>query len=276
MKIRIVSDLHTDINKYILSKEQFGFLREDVIRDTDVLCICGDLSGSYDDARRTIDKIHSEVLASDPSTYVLFTMGNHESYASKEEDLGRNEIANKLHQEYRDSGLYFLEGDWININSTIFMGACLHTCFAYSEYSIRTATKCINDFKYNYMRKGDNLVRVTPSDYSCNYANTLRNFERTLEEFKECQFVILTHFAPSYKSIHKDYRDSAINDFYCSDLEGFIERHPNIKVWAHGHVHDRFNYKIGETEILCSPYGYYGYDPRTVTPSEYWGMVIEL
>ncbi|WP_215884515.1 hypothetical protein [Acidithiobacillus sulfurivorans] len=27
-------------------------------------------------------------------------------------------------------------------------------------------------------------------------------------------------------------------------------------IWIHGHVHDRMNYRIGKTRVLCNPWGY--------------------
>ena len=44
----------------------------------------------------------------------------------------------------------------------------------------------------------------------------------------------------------------------------------NIKAWCHGHIHSNSDYYIGETNILCNPYGYANYESR-VKPSKYKG-----
>ena len=31
---------------------------------------------------------------------------------------------------------------------------------------------------------------------------------------------------------------------------------PNMKLWIHGHVHNNFDYMIGDTRVICNPRGY--------------------
>ena len=62
-------------------------------------------------------------------------------------------------------------------------------------------------------------------------------------------------------SIHERYRnDKSLNGGFVSDLSEFILDHPNIKVWTHGHVHDQFDYMIGDTRIIAKPRGYFGHE----------------
>ena len=51
-----------------------------------------------------------------------------------------------------------------------------------------------------------------------------------------------------------------MNGAYSSDLSEFILDNPEIKVAVHGHTHDRFNYLVGDTRILCNPRGYKYYE----------------
>ena len=37
---------------------------------------------------------------------------------------------------------------------------------------------------------------------------------------------------------------------------GTIMDNPNIKLWIHGHVHNNFDYMIGDTRVICNPRGY--------------------
>ena len=55
--------------------------------------------------------------------------------------------------------------------------------------------------------------------------------------------------------------DSLTNFAYYSDLSEFILDHPQIKLWTHGHMHNPFDYMIGDTRIVCNPRGYEGYEP---------------
>ena len=69
--------------------------------------------------------------------------------------------------------------------------------------------------------------------------------------------VLLGHHAPSHQSIHERYRGEAImNGAFCSNLDEFILAHDRIKLWIHGHVHNTFDYYIGDTRIVCNPHGY--------------------
>ena len=49
-----------------------------------------------------------------------------------------------------------------------------------------------------------------------------------------------------------------MNGAFVSNLDEFIMDHPQIKLWTHGHVHNVFDYTIGETRVVCNPRGYPG------------------
>ena len=67
--------------------------------------------------------------------------------------------------------------------------------------------------------------------------------------------IVVTHMAPSYRSIAPQYVGNPLNKFFANDLEHIItEKKPYA--WIHGHVHQAFDYKIGDTRVLCNPWGY--------------------
>lgn len=67
--------------------------------------------------------------------------------------------------------------------------------------------------------------------------------------------VVITHHAPSIKSIPEKFRNDILSSAYASNLEDFIiEYKPNY--WIHGHIHEPIEYKIGNTTVLCNPCGY--------------------
>jgi hypothetical protein len=53
-----------------------------------------------------------------------------------------------------------------------------------------------------------------------------------------------------------------MNGAYYSELSDFIESHPQILLWTHGHMHDPSDYVIGSTRVVCNPRGYYGHEPQ--------------
>ena len=51
-----------------------------------------------------------------------------------------------------------------------------------------------------------------------------------------------------------------MNGGYFSNLSNFIMDRPQIKVWTHGHTHQRCDYMMGTTRVLCNARGYAGYE----------------
>lgn len=59
---------------------------------------------------------------------------------------------------------------------------------------------------------------------------------------------------------------------YASDLEEMIlELKPNI--WFHGHIHTSSDYWLGETRVICNPFGYPG---KEENPSFNPNLIAEL
>lgn len=67
--------------------------------------------------------------------------------------------------------------------------------------------------------------------------------------------VVVTHYLPSWRSVHPRYAATDTNCFYVSDVESLIvERQPSL--WIHGHTHESADYIVGRTRVLCNPFGY--------------------
>ena len=67
--------------------------------------------------------------------------------------------------------------------------------------------------------------------------------------------VVVTHFAPARGSIAARFAGSPVNACFVSDLEARI-RAWQPQLWLHGHTHDSFDYRIGETRVVANPRGY--------------------
>jgi hypothetical protein len=67
--------------------------------------------------------------------------------------------------------------------------------------------------------------------------------------------VVVTHHAPSAKSIHPRFAGSILNAAFISDLEHLLG-HERVDLWIHGHTHDSFDYCVNGTRVLCNPRGY--------------------
>jgi len=93
-------------------------------------------------------------------------------------------------------------------------------------------------------------------DILTNHKKDVRFIKENLREGD----VEMTHFLPSYKCISPRWRGSDTN-FYFVGYEFYdliLEKKP--KLWIFGHTHDSVDMMIGETRLICNPYGYEGYD----------------
>jgi predicted phosphodiesterase len=86
--------------------------------------------------------------------------------------------------------------------------------------------------------------------------------------------IIVSHHTPSLRSVHERYRGSPFNASFSNDLdEQILAMKKPPKLWIHGHTHDRFDYMIGQTRVICYPRGYRGEhsDHESYTP-----LIVEI
>ena len=76
-------------------------------------------------------------------------------------------------------------------------------------------------------------------------------------EYHNRPIIVVTHHAPSMYSVAEQYKNDLLSAAFASNLNQFIIEHPQIRLWAHGHCHAPCDYILGETRIICEPFGYY-------------------
>lgn len=82
-----------------------------------------------------------------------------------------------------------------------------------------------------------------------------RRFKGFLYENLEPTDVVITHYLPSWKSVSPRFAGDPSNAWFVSDMARVIA-HKQPKLWMHGHTHDRVDYQLGETRVVCNPGGY--------------------
>jgi len=270
MKIALASDLHLEFGDIYLKNTE----------DAEVLILSGDILIA-EDLRRNPPLIDMSPEELDAAMYnastrrlsakkfrdflsrasfqfpnVVYVAGNHEFYHGKWEetiDVLRTECA-------RYTNIYYLECDTKVINDVTFVGGTLWTdCNKGDPLTLHSLTDCMNDFS---------IIRNDSRGYTkLRPAHTIERHRKTVKYFKHVldnttgKVVVVGHHAPSGRSVHERYiRDTLMNGGYYSDLSEFILDNPKIVLWTHGHVHDPFDYMIGDTRIVCNPRGYAGHD----------------
>ncbi len=111
----------------------------------------------------------------------------------------------------------------------------------------------MNDFKK--IRKEKSYAKMRSIDIAAIHQRSKAWLIQSLSNSVANTNIVITHHAPSIRSIPDIYRDDIICSAYASNLESLIEEHrPNL--WLHGHVHNSLDYQIASTRIICNPRGY--------------------
>jgi Icc-related predicted phosphoesterase len=113
----------------------------------------------------------------------------------------------------------------------------------------------MNDYKM--IRRDPSYSRLRSIDMHVMHNESLRWLEKSLNESTSKTNEVVSHHAPSIKSIPEKYRNDLVSAGYASDLENFI-RKTKPDLWIHGHIHEAIDYTIGDTRVICNPKGYPG------------------
>lgn len=198
-----------------------------------------------------------------PEIPIVFVAGNHEFYNSCLQS-GILE-ARKAASDY--PRLYFLENDAVEIGGIRFVGGTLWTDFRVfgrrPEVSMSYAQSGMNDFRKITFSKAP-YCRFKPIHAYRKHVETRDYIATELRESMDRKTVVVTHHAPSPRSIAAEFRHDPLSACYASDLEDLIcEAKPAL--WVHGHVHHRNDYMVGSTRVVSNSRGYpgehTGFDP---------------
>ena len=276
MKIKLVSDLHLEFSDINIQNTD----------NCDVLILGGDICVAQDlhDHPELVNSSDQAAIAAGTGLgrrqqsaqryrdffkrcsfqfpHVIYIAGNHEFYNGKFYagiDYLREECA-------KYPNVYFLENDTKIIDDVTFVGATLWTDMNKGDpLTMHAIEGMMNDFRIIRNDKRS-FAPMSARDVADRHARTLAYFRSVLAEQHDRKFVVVGHHTPSFQSAHPMYaHETLMNGGYHSDLSEFILNHPQIKLWTHGHTHHPFDYKIGETRIVCNPRGYEndGYSEQT-------------
>lgn len=248
MKVRIVSDIHTEFYLELLPMNP-----ED--RDT-VLILAGDIGviGLRDSLWEFLDDCAKRFNT------ILFVCGNHEFYNLITIDDG---IATLKQFAKAYNNLIILENDTRVIDDIMFIGATLWTSLKHDPmYMFHIKTR-MSDFKRIMTNAKDFIL---PEDLVARHDVSVPFIFNAVEEAKKNHLIpfVITHHAPSYKSIDAKYRtgkymDDVVNSAFYSDLDQLIiDTGPEY--WVHGHTHSSCRYTIEQTKVFCNPKGYTHYN----------------
>jgi predicted phosphodiesterase len=234
MKLNILSDLHLSVGGMDRPRN-----------DADVVILAGDIARPPESA--------AWALGFDKP--VLYVLGNHEFYGGSIDGT-----ADELRRLCAGSHVHVLDDDEIVIDGVRFLGSTLWTDFMlFGDGDARGAAMAgarhfMRDF--SRIRTGSAMSTLfTPEDSAVLFEHHADWLDRRLAAAHGGPTVVITHHAPSRRSIDPKYAESLLNACFVSNAD-YLVSGTRAQLWIHGHTHDSFNYMLHGTRVVCNPRGY--------------------
>ena len=255
MNIQYTSDLHIDHTERRASSSEY------IVGD--VLVIAGDVAGQINHVAAFLQ---SRTEAGVP---ILFVPGNHEFYGypfKKYSSMLRKKLP---------MGVFLLDRTEIMISGVRFLGCTLWTDF--EGESIDVMDYCENDMPDFQFILNEYGGFISAEDQLDRHKEEREWLSEPLSVPFSGPTVVVTHHAPSFRSISPEFANSPLNPAFASDLEKFILKY-SPDIWIHGHTHESADYQIGKTRVVCNPLGYSVDGPGATFENPKWdpGKMVSL
>lgn len=234
MRLNVLSDLH------------LGFsLFDRPNNDADLVILAGDIS-------RPREAVDWALRLDKP---VLYVLGNHEFYGGSIDS-----VTEEFHRLCAGTSIHVLDSSSVVVDGVRFLGATLWTDFElFGDAEKRMAAmseaqRMVRDFSRIRHCQAEQTL-FTPQDSIELFRRHSAWLEEMLATPHEGPTVVITHHAPSRRSIHPRFADSLLNACFVSDAEHLLDA-SRVQLWIHGHTHDSFDYSVRGTRVVCNPRGY--------------------
>lgn len=249
-KFRICSDLHLERLTYKSivdysnrNYNSYSILEKQENEKEQILLLVGDIC----EANALQSHIFFFEEISNRFKHVFYVMGNHEHW-HHDVTYTEQKIKDFLNQF---NNITLLEKECTFIEDIAIFGATLWSNF---NNNPMIEWQCRNDI-------GDFKTIKIDGNKSFLTGHCIQQYEQTIDKLKEFidikhdKKIVMTHFAPSHRSIHKRYKTEIMSPYWCNNIDDLI-RKSGILYFCHGHTHNSFKYKIGKTQVICNPVGY--------------------
>jgi Icc-related predicted phosphoesterase len=234
MRLHILSDLHLSVAPLEVPRVA-----------ADVVVLAGDI------ARPT----EAIAWASGFDAPVLYVPGNHEFYGGAIDGT----VA-ELRALCAGTNVELLERDEVFVGGVRFLGTTLWTDFRLNgdaearDGAMQLAQTLIRDFS-RIRRHAAAPAPFTPADSAELFEAQAAWLSDRLAQPNACPTVVITHHAPSARSVPARFADSPLNPAFASAADRLVDGGRAL-LWIHGHMHDSFDYVANGTRVLCNPRGY--------------------
>ncbi|MGF6759210.1 metallophosphoesterase [Paraburkholderia sp. GAS42] len=233
MRIQIASDLHLEM----LRKRFCDYLPLQRT-DADVLVLAGDIASHHD----------AVALFANWPVPVIYVHGNHEAYGAR-----YDELAGAIRARASGTRVHYLEREERVIGDVRFLGCCLWTDYELDrtkERSMESARRFMHD--HTVIRAADGGFFM-PEHALAEHQVSFAWLQEQLVTPFDGKTIVVTHHGVAPPSVHPRYRGELANAGFVSDLRHILDL---ADVWIHGHVHDSFDYFVGEARVIANPRGY--------------------
>lgn len=260
MKIAVMSDLHLEFDAKLADRPNKGgqprgaaaFYMNPPQPKADILVLAGDVHGG---------SLAVDWVVRHFALPTILIGGNHEAYGH---ELFRMIAFSRQRAGATDGRVIFLEratweGEVVPGERARFIGATLWTDFQLygtPTASMAVAQERLEDFQVIKCERGYKLRTLAPSDTARLHDVSIAFLRKELSRPFNGTTVVITHHAPSPRSVAPRFLNDPLNPAFASNLEALIETY-GPSLWIHGHMHDSFDYMIGRTRVLCNPRGYF-------------------
>jgi len=217
IKLSVISDVHFDYGNV---DEKLDIINKE-IAENDHLVLAGDLTnGNCKDKFEILSKINNREK-------VIAVIGNHDCWGI---------TIKECEKFFRTMFPNTLLNSLLVINGVSIYGGTLW--FPRNPIALRIGKRWPD---LRFVKNPDDI-------YEQNLA-FINGFVHTTPD------IVISHHLPSPCSTPLKFTSAENNVFFVCNLEKeVLEYKP--KLWIHGHTHDDFDYNLGNTRIVCNPYGY--------------------
>lgn len=226
LKVYYCSDVHNDYHR----KNAL----ETIVGDKDaVLIVAGDINSKG----RTVSDLEA---VADRWRAVIAVLGNHDWWklGINDRHVFKSEVDN----------VHILMEDTVVIDDVTFCGTTLW-------FPLKND---VDGFYWSDTINDKRSIRGRDKKHSISWQEVNEEYEKAIEFIEDChdikgKKVLITHHAPSFKSISPSYAGSKSNMLYCTNIEPLLDQFEYV---VHGHVHQCFDYYVNNTNVLCNPRAY--------------------
>jgi predicted phosphohydrolase len=219
LRLQILSDVHLELRKTMPELPPVLASK---------MALLGDIGSLYRDFLGLMSRLYD---------HVFLLAGNHEYYNRRRTHHAIAEEIEVVCAAF--DNVYFLDNDTVEVEGVRYVGTTLWSHVPKADETI--VTRGIKDYTriqraiYDPTGSGRTHAPVT-----VNYTNVLHeaavHFLKTeMAADSGLPMVVLSHHAPSMRSVAGEFEGSPLNSAFATGLEGMLKA-PPVVAWLHGHT----------------------------------------